>query len=140
MRHCVNLKLRYTFSVHCQFHVQNLKTQKATHFPYCYNYHEDRYNNTRLVDILPNQINILFTFHAPWKPGVECFLKVLLGHPATQLAGATLGDGHRVSLFLGNDDRLAFNPGHVPGVSESQPAATIKNTHSLGLERDVQLV
>lgn len=88
------------------------------------------------MELWPNQIHVLFTFHASWKPGIECFLEVLLRHPATQLALATFGDGHRISLLLGNDDRLAFNSGHIPGVRESQPAVKIKDTQ-VGLEREV---
>ena len=45
---------------------------------------------------------------------------------AAQLAEAVFGDGHRISLLSSDDDRLAFNSGHIPGVSESQPAAKKK--------------
>lgn len=81
-----------------------------------------------LADILPSRVRVRFTFHAAWKSGAEGFLKVLLRHPAPQLAEAAFGDGHCISLLLGNDDRLAFNSGHVPGVGERQPAAKIEST------------
>lgn len=70
------------------------------------------------------------TFHAPWEPGVECFLKVLFRHPAAQLAEASFGDGHCVSLLLGDDDGLAFDPGHISRVSESQPTEKVTGTPS----------
>lgn len=31
-------------------------------------------------------------------------------------------------MLLGDNDRLAFNSGHIPGVSERQPAVKIKST------------
>lgn len=70
------------------------------------------------------------TFHAPWEPGIECFLKVLLRHPAAQLTEASFGDGHCVSLLSGDDNSLAFNSGHIPGVSESQPAEKVRGIPS----------
>lgn len=68
---------------------------------------------------------ILFlpTLHAAREPGIEGFLKIFFGHPATQLASSSFRDRSGISLFLSNDDGFAFNSCHVSWISESQPAA-----------------